>query len=116
MLSMADTLELSVVTEGVETAEQLRVLQRLGGGEVQGYLISKALPVADAVRVVKDALSFCSIASLPQAERDKKCVVPKRDFQKRNDGIRNFLSADNANQTVPPFPAAHPAASSDCGL
>jgi diguanylate cyclase (GGDEF)-like protein len=37
IVSMADALDMSVVAEGVETAEQLRVLQELSCDEIQGH-------------------------------------------------------------------------------
>ncbi len=45
IFSMAQALGLRVVAEGVETVEQLRVLSELGECAIQGYLISKALPL-----------------------------------------------------------------------
>lgn len=47
ILSMAHVLGLSVVAEGVETPEQLRILQELSCDEVQGYLISPPVPPGD---------------------------------------------------------------------
>jgi diguanylate cyclase (GGDEF)-like protein len=47
ILSMAHALGMSVVAEGVETMEQLRILQRLSCDEVQGYLISKPVPASE---------------------------------------------------------------------
>jgi diguanylate cyclase (GGDEF)-like protein len=43
VLSLGRTLGKRVVAEGVETAEQLEILRRLGCEYVQGYLISKPL-------------------------------------------------------------------------
>lgn len=38
---MAQSLGMRVVTEGVETNEQLRILQRSAYADVQGYLIAR---------------------------------------------------------------------------
>jgi diguanylate cyclase (GGDEF)-like protein len=46
IVSMAHILGMQVVAEGVETLEQLTMLQSLGCNEVQGYFISKPVPAA----------------------------------------------------------------------
>ncbi|WP_234814667.1 EAL domain-containing protein [Noviherbaspirillum denitrificans] len=48
IMSMAHALGMSVVAEGVETEEQLRVLQSLSCDEIQGYFISRPVPAAEA--------------------------------------------------------------------
>ncbi|TWC32391.1 diguanylate cyclase/phosphodiesterase [Pseudomonas sp. SJZ079] len=45
MINLAHNLDLHVVAEGVESAEQLALLRQFGCDQVQGYLISKALPL-----------------------------------------------------------------------
>lgn len=47
IVSMAKALNMRVVAEGVETAEQLKILQTLSCDEVQGYYIARPLPAAD---------------------------------------------------------------------
>jgi len=44
IVSLAHTLKLKVVAEGVESERQAGVLDRLGCDQLQGYLISKPLP------------------------------------------------------------------------
>ena len=44
IVSMAHVLDMSVVAEGVETEEELRLLRELACDEVQGYYISRPLP------------------------------------------------------------------------
>lgn len=53
IVSMAHALDMRVVAEGVETVEQLIALQALGCEEVQGYLISKPVPVVDVPLLLK---------------------------------------------------------------
>ena len=53
-IQMAHSLGLAVVAEGVETCMQLEFLRRLGCDTVQGYYISKPLPV-DACTAFLDA-------------------------------------------------------------
>ncbi|MFP3541101.1 EAL domain-containing protein, partial [Pseudomonas sp. SIMBA_044] len=45
MINLAQNLQLQVVAEGVETREQLALLREFGCDQVQGYLISKPLPI-----------------------------------------------------------------------
>jgi EAL domain-containing protein (putative c-di-GMP-specific phosphodiesterase class I) len=44
IISLAHSLKLKVVAEGVETEEQSRLLRLLSCDEMQGYLFSKPLP------------------------------------------------------------------------
>ncbi len=44
MVQIGRSLDIAVVAEGVETAEQLHMLQHMGCDEVQGYLVSKPVP------------------------------------------------------------------------
>ncbi|MGH8352970.1 MAG: putative bifunctional diguanylate cyclase/phosphodiesterase [Pseudomonas sp.] len=50
MINLAHNLDLVVVAEGVETAEQLGLLRQFGCDQVQGYLISKPVPLAELAR------------------------------------------------------------------
>ena len=50
MINLAHNLKLQVVGEGVENAEQLALLRQFGCDQVQGYLISKALPLSELAR------------------------------------------------------------------
>ena len=49
-ISLAHSLGIKVVSEGVETIEQARELERLECDELQGYLFSPPLPPEDFVR------------------------------------------------------------------
>ena len=53
IVNLAHTLRLRVVAEGVETPEQLRFLRLLRCDEIQGYLISKPLPVEGIERLLR---------------------------------------------------------------
>ena len=50
MINLAHNLHLQVVAEGVESPEQLALLRQFGCDQVQGYLISKALPLNELAR------------------------------------------------------------------
>jgi diguanylate cyclase (GGDEF)-like protein len=47
MVSVGRSLDISVVAEGVETAEQLQLLQGMGVDQIQGYLVSPPLPAGE---------------------------------------------------------------------
>lgn len=51
LLHMSSLLGFSVVAEGVETEEQLRFLKAKGCGYCQGYLLSRPLPAAEALKM-----------------------------------------------------------------
>jgi diguanylate cyclase (GGDEF)-like protein/PAS domain S-box-containing protein len=53
--SLAAQLGLAVTAEGVETAEQLRMVQAAGCSEAQGYFISKPMPLGDATALANGA-------------------------------------------------------------
>jgi diguanylate cyclase (GGDEF)-like protein len=53
ILAMAQSLQLLVVAEGVETVEQADFLRERGCDELQGYLFSRPVPAADFVRFLE---------------------------------------------------------------
>jgi EAL domain-containing protein (putative c-di-GMP-specific phosphodiesterase class I) len=55
VLAMANALNLRVVTEGVETEEQLEILRALGCEEAQGYLLGRPETPEMALRRVLDS-------------------------------------------------------------
>ena len=55
MISMARTLGLTVVAEGVERAEQLEQLRELDCDRVQGRLIAEPMPAAQVGRMMGSA-------------------------------------------------------------
>ncbi|WP_028622457.1 putative bifunctional diguanylate cyclase/phosphodiesterase [Pseudomonas sp. Ant30-3] len=54
IIAMAHTLNLRVVTEGVETIEQFEFLERNGCDFVQGYLLSRPVPLAELHSALTD--------------------------------------------------------------
>ncbi len=53
IISLARSLSLSVVAEGIETEEQLRVLETLGCDYGQGFLFAKPLPAPELESLLK---------------------------------------------------------------
>jgi diguanylate cyclase (GGDEF)-like protein len=56
ILSLARTLNTSVVAEGIETEVQARELERLGCTHAQGYLFSRPIPVHTVEEILKAGL------------------------------------------------------------
>ena len=52
IITLARSLEMDVVAEGVETAEQLEQLRALGCDYAQGYIFSRPLEAGDATRLI----------------------------------------------------------------
>ncbi|GIP21978.1 bifunctional diguanylate cyclase/phosphodiesterase [Paenibacillus sp. J22TS3] len=47
IIELSNNLDMQVVAEGIETTDQLRILEQLGCHEVQGYLFGKPMPAAE---------------------------------------------------------------------
>jgi diguanylate cyclase (GGDEF)-like protein len=56
--SLARELDLRMVVEGVERAEQLAVLRKIGGMLVQGFLLARPMPAAQLDEMVLNGLSL----------------------------------------------------------
>mgnify|MGYP003796558707 FL=1 len=52
IISMAHTLDLEVIAVGVETIDQLCILRDLGCDQFQGFLVSPAVPAAQAIDLI----------------------------------------------------------------
>ncbi|HZP17497.1 MAG TPA: EAL domain-containing protein [Terriglobales bacterium] len=51
LVTLAHNLNMQVVVEGIETSEQLELIARVGGNQVQGYLLGR--PTPDPLRQLK---------------------------------------------------------------
>ena len=54
IISMAHSLGLTVVAEGVETPDQLRYLREQGCDEIQGYLLAHPMRADDCLKFLRD--------------------------------------------------------------
>jgi diguanylate cyclase (GGDEF)-like protein/PAS domain S-box-containing protein len=64
IINLAHTLNLSVVAEGVETKEHLDFLRKTSCDEIQGFCISRPLPVAEFEMILREALPALPIQNL----------------------------------------------------
>jgi EAL domain-containing protein (putative c-di-GMP-specific phosphodiesterase class I) len=55
IVSLAHTLGLKVIAEGVEDDEQVRLLRDLGCDQIQGYLVSRPIPADEVARMLPRA-------------------------------------------------------------
>ncbi|MEO1419589.1 MAG: GGDEF domain-containing phosphodiesterase, partial [Pseudomonadota bacterium] len=67
IISMAGSLKLKTVAEGVETYSQLEYLMRRRCDEIQGYYFSKPLPAAEIGELLRDTKRFAAIVRNDQA-------------------------------------------------
>ncbi|HVC18204.1 MAG TPA: EAL domain-containing protein, partial [Rhodanobacter sp.] len=58
IISLAHSLSMQVVAEGVETAEQARLLRLLKCDEIQGFLFSPAVPAAQIEEFLRNDKSL----------------------------------------------------------
>ncbi len=63
IISMAHSLKLKVIAEGVETKEQLEFLRTHGCDEIQGYYLSRPLPAIELARLHQE--THASSAGIP---------------------------------------------------
>lgn len=58
MIALAHSLEMAIVAEGIETAEQLHFFYERTEGQVQGYYFSKAVSEQQATNLVQNPKTF----------------------------------------------------------
>lgn len=68
IIAMGKSLQMRVVAEGVETMEQAELLATLGCDELQGYLISRPIPVGEVRSFLQGWSSSPSTGREPPAE------------------------------------------------
>jgi len=103
IISLARTLHLHVVAEGVETPEQLGYLRKLGCDEVQGYLLGRPMPESAWLATCDTCSAFFSQEHTHQAEQtlllvdDEPGILSALKRMLRNEGWR-ILTAQNGEQ------------------
>jgi EAL domain-containing protein (putative c-di-GMP-specific phosphodiesterase class I) len=66
VISMAHSLGLKVIAEGVETNEQLAFLTKYRCDEIQGYILSRAVPEASYGEILEKSLKPARLRGLRQ--------------------------------------------------
>lgn len=69
VISMGESLHMQVVAEGVETREQLEVLQQQKCPEGQGYYFSRPVDADQFTRLLKRRMSETALLAFPNASR-----------------------------------------------
>jgi len=68
MISLAHSMKLEVVAEGVETEAQMSFLRMRGCDEIQGYYFARPMPVAECTRaLLENRLKLPAIGAVPDA-------------------------------------------------
>jgi diguanylate cyclase (GGDEF)-like protein/PAS domain S-box-containing protein len=66
IVALGHTLGMQIITEGIETAEQYRILAALGSDAGQGYLMSRPLDPADALAFMNRPAGNYTILTVPE--------------------------------------------------
>jgi diguanylate cyclase (GGDEF)-like protein len=69
IIGLARNLGMDVTAEGVETEEQFALLAQAGCTEIQGYLISAAVPSGHCARLIERLAAASPFAREPEAKR-----------------------------------------------
>ena len=76
MTQMGKTLGLAVVAEGVETTEQLQLLQLMGCDEIQGYIASPPVPTDDALQMLEAPPFFAPLTEIRTSQVGTRATTP----------------------------------------
>ncbi|HYX40521.1 MAG TPA: EAL domain-containing protein, partial [Pyrinomonadaceae bacterium] len=75
IITLARSLEMDVVAEGVETGEQLAQLRALGCDYAQGFYFSRPLPAADASQLITHLRSLLPPEQMTEAAQQTQAAL-----------------------------------------
>lgn len=75
LVTLAHNIGMRVIVEGVETQDQMRIIQEFGGNEVQGFLLGK--PTPDPMSVVDKCRNAKKTSDPATSETIKVDITPK---------------------------------------
>jgi diguanylate cyclase (GGDEF)-like protein len=70
IIAMSHSLKMKVIAEGVETIQQYNFLRDLGCDQIQGFLISKAVPVPEVTAFLQRAFSYENYIKFRRFDKD----------------------------------------------
>jgi diguanylate cyclase (GGDEF)-like protein len=76
IISMAQSLNLTVVAEGVETQAQIDLLMSLGCTMVQGFLLGRPLPAAETAELLRQSVTSTDPRIAHAADASRGIAVP----------------------------------------
>jgi EAL domain-containing protein (putative c-di-GMP-specific phosphodiesterase class I) len=83
IISLAHSLRLKVVAEGVETAEQLQRLRELGCDQYQGFLMSAAVEAQEIERSVRSGINADAVCDDPFMKTQSRLTPYKSGLTKQ---------------------------------
>lgn len=101
VISMARSLKLRVVAEGVETVEQLAFLQTLQCDEVQGYYFSKPLPPDEFAKMLERGL----LETVASEHLERRIEVLELELSKRDRRIAMLEQENPRARPTMAFPS-----------
>ncbi len=78
VLAIAQSLQLAVVAEGVETQAQIDFLLSLGCTTVQGYMLGRPLPAAATAELLRQSVTNARGIAAPAADESWDSIVQSR--------------------------------------
>ncbi len=76
IIELGNTMNMSVMAEGVETREQRQILESMGCRQFQGYLFGKPMPLGALIELTTQAAPAAHVFTPPEPAADPLCDTP----------------------------------------